>query len=95
MVADHVSMADLAEQLSEPLQRPVIDRTGLTSRYDIRLDPAAYMTPPEGDGPQERIDPISMILTAIPQPLGLKVETGKDAVPFWIVDAANRAPSGN
>jgi uncharacterized protein (TIGR03435 family) len=95
MVADHISMADLAEQLSDPLQRPVIDRTGLKGRYDIRLDPTAYMVSAEGDAPRERIDPLSMILTAIPLQLGLKVDAGKDTVRFRVVDAANRTPSSN
>jgi uncharacterized protein (TIGR03435 family) len=41
--AVRVSMSDLAEQISEPLNRPVIDATGLKSRYDIRIDISAYM----------------------------------------------------
>jgi uncharacterized protein (TIGR03435 family) len=94
LVADHVSTPDIAEQLSDPLQRPVIDRTGLKGVYDIILDPSAYLTT-ETDGKAERVDPITMILMAIPQQLGLKVESGKDSVRFLIVDAASRTPTPN
>lgn len=95
MTAEHVSMADIAEQLSEPLGAPMIDRTGLKSRYDVRLDPTGYMVAPEGKGPAGQIDPISMIMTAIPAQLGLKIESGKDTVRFVVVDAADKIPADN
>jgi len=95
LVADHIAMPDLADQLSDPLQRPVVDKTGLAGRYDVRLDPTAFMTPSEGEGRGGRIDTISMILTAIPSQLGLKVDSGKDTVRFLVVDAVNRTPSEN
>lgn len=93
MVADRVRMSDLAEELSDPLQRPVVDRTGLTARYNLILDPTAYMVSQESGEPTTRVDPMSMILTALPAQLGLKVESGKDTVRYWVVDAANKTPS--
>jgi len=96
MIADHVSIADLAEQLSDPLQRPVVDKTGLKGRYDFRLDPSAYIAAADSaDQGHGGIDAISMILTALPGQLGLKVEAGKETVRFWIVEAANKVPTGN
>ena len=91
MTAERVTMADLANQISEPLGKPVLDRTGLKARYDVILDPTAYSEVSD-DGNSRRIDPMSMILTAIPQQLGVKVEGGREAVPFWVVDAANKTP---
>ena len=95
MVANHVSMSDIAQELSDPLQTPVVDRTGLKGRYDIRLDPTAYMVPAEGGGQGTHIDATSVILTAIPQQLGLKVESGKDIVTVWVVDTASKTPAEN
>src|SRR5665213_1097706 len=50
LIAEHVRMSEIATELSQPLQRPVIDKTGLNERYDIRIDVAAFMqTAGEGD----------------------------------------------
>jgi uncharacterized protein (TIGR03435 family) len=73
LIAERAEMFDIAAELSQPLQRPVIDKTGLKDRYDIRIDVAAFMqTAGEGDnhGP---IDEMSVIFSAFPSQLGLKL----------------------
>jgi uncharacterized protein (TIGR03435 family) len=37
-------MSDLAVQISQPLNRPVIDKTGLKAHYDVRVDITPYLT---------------------------------------------------
>lgn len=94
MTAERIGMFDLADRLSEPLQRPVVDRTGLTGRYDIRLDVAAYMTSPDGGG-GGRLDPIAFIFSGFQTQLGLKLESGKDSVDFLVIESVNKTPTQN
>jgi uncharacterized protein (TIGR03435 family) len=95
LIAEHVPLFDIAAELSQPLQRPVIDKTGLTGRYDIRIDIAAFMqTAGERDnhGP---MDEMSVIFSAFPAQLGLKLEPGKDVVDFIVIDSADKTPTEN
>jgi uncharacterized protein (TIGR03435 family) len=84
-------MSDLAEKISEPLGRPVLDATGLKGRYDIHIDATAYMAP-AGDG---QMDVRSLLFTAFQQQLGLKIESRKDTVEILVVDSVEKAPTEN
>ena len=95
LIAEHVQMSEIATELSQPLQRPVIDKTELTGRYDLRIDIAAFMqTAGEGDnhGP---VDEMRVIFSAFPSQLGLKLEPGKATVDFIVVDSADKTPTEN
>jgi uncharacterized protein (TIGR03435 family) len=71
------------------LERPVVDQTGLTDRYDFTLE---WKPDPSQLGPnapatlpanlEERPD----LMTAIRQQLGLKIEAGKAAVEVLVID---------
>jgi uncharacterized protein (TIGR03435 family) len=89
LIAQGVTIREVAGQLSEPLQRPVVDKTGLTERYDLRIDTTGYLL----NG--EIADPLSLIFTAFQRQLGLKIVAGKDPVDFLVIDAASRTPTDN
>jgi uncharacterized protein (TIGR03435 family) len=89
LIAEGVTMRDIADKLSEPLQRPVVDKTGLSERYDLRIDTTGYILNGEGS------DPLSLIFTAFERQLGMKIVAGKDTVEFLVIDAANQIPSAN
>jgi uncharacterized protein (TIGR03435 family) len=74
------TISELAEVLSGPLQTPIIDRTGLESRFDLTL-----RNPP---GPRE--DVISAVPEAIRQQFGLKLEKQKMPVDMLIVDSVQK-----
>ena len=93
LVAERVTLAELAGKLAEPLQRPVLDKTGLKGRYDFRIDITAYMNPSGGEGSE--VDPLAVIFNVFHAQLGLKVEAGKDKVDLLVIDAANRTPVEN
>ena len=79
-----VSMPDLADRLSRPpfqLERPVIDYTGVTGRYDLTLDWSAT------DGPS--------IFAALEEQLGLRLEARKMPLEVLIVDHADKVPAAN
>lgn len=95
LTAHHVTMKDFAEKVSEPLRRPVIDETGLTAKYEIRIDVAAYMqstgqTP--GDG---QIDVMAVLFNALQQQLGVKLESKKATVKILTIDHVEKQPSEN
>lgn len=97
LIAQRATMGELASKLSNPLRKPVVDKTGLTARYDLRIDITPYLTPTTGDGDNApRIaDPVSFVVTAFQDQLGLKLEAGKQVVDLLVVDAINRTASEN
>jgi uncharacterized protein (TIGR03435 family) len=74
-----LGMTSIAEELSKITGRVVVDKTGLTGRYDFKLLWTADDAPAiESDSPT--------LFTAIQEQLGLKLESAKEPVPVLIVD---------
>jgi uncharacterized protein (TIGR03435 family) len=80
MTARGVLLSDLAGNLSYPLDMTVIDKTGLTGRYDFQLlwtadnaDTGVADAPPN-------------IFTAIQEQLGLKLQPAKAPVKTLVID---------
>ena len=87
------TMAEFAEFLqARILERPVVDQTGLTDRYDFTLEwkpDTAQVAAIAGPNPPtlpQNIEDRSDLLTAMRQQLGLKVESGKAAVEVLVID---------
>ncbi len=74
-----ITMPILADQLAGRLDRPVIDKTGLTGRYDLTFK----WTP---DGVETTADSAPSIFTAIQEQLGLKLESTKGPVETLVID---------
>ncbi len=89
LIAEGATIQDICDKISEPLQRPVVDKTGLTDRYDLRIDTTGYILNGEG------ADPLSLIFTAFEHQLGLKIVAAKDPVEFLVIDAVNQTPTAN
>jgi uncharacterized protein (TIGR03435 family) len=87
MTGARASMVNLALYLSRQLERPVLDHTGLSGRYDFHLewtpDSGPCAAPADGDGPS--------IFTALQEKLGLKLESTKSPVEVIVIDYAERA----
>jgi uncharacterized protein (TIGR03435 family) len=69
----------IAEQLSQIAGRIVVDKTGLTGRYDLKL----LWTP--DDAPATDTSAPSLF-TALQEQLGLRLESTKEAVPVLVID---------
>lgn len=84
MHADAVRLENLTLFLSRQLHRPVLDRTGLTGKFDMELhwtpDDAA---PVPADSKAERAPGL---LTALQEQLGLRLESIKGPVDMIVVD---------
>lgn len=80
----NITMAQFASRLSQALDRPAIDKTGLDGPFDFKFE---YLT---DDANTDRTTAILMSVQA----LGLKLESGKGPVETVVIEAAGR-PSGN
>ena len=89
VIARNCRTALLAEYLGLDLDRPVIDRTGLTAHFDFRLE----FTPDSG-GTAEATDPGASLATAVQSQLGLRLDLTKAAVDTLVIQKAEKA-SGN
>ena len=83
------TMSDLAENLTGRMNQPVIDRTGLTGRYDfvLRWTPDNVQNAAANAGPSRDGTPI---VTALQEQLGLKLEAQRAPVEFLIIDRIER-----
>jgi uncharacterized protein (TIGR03435 family) len=94
------TIADFASLLqSNILERPVVDQTGLTDRFDFTLkytpdaSQLANLPPalqPLADDPDAPPD----LFTAVQQQLGLKIESTKAPVDVMVIDKIEK-PSDN
>jgi len=83
------SMAQLAQYLSGIVGRPVVDRTGLSGVFDIRLEFAPEFIPIGPNGPI--VDPNGpSIFTALQEQLGLRLESSKGQVESLVIEGAER-----
>jgi uncharacterized protein (TIGR03435 family) len=101
MTAVAMSMQQLTNMLSTQLGRDVIDETGLTGKYDFRLEYA-------NDGTMGPVVPMPVMVNRTPvEPsgapifkalqdyLGLKLESGKAPREVLVIDKAEKTPIEN
>jgi uncharacterized protein (TIGR03435 family) len=85
------SMADLVRFLATNVDRPVLDKTGLTARYDFSLEftrsnpDVVALDSPDAD---------NSIFSAVQRQLGLKLVPAKEPTEMFVVDHVER-PSAN
>jgi uncharacterized protein (TIGR03435 family) len=96
MPARNATMSDLARLMQRAiLDRPVVDKTGLSGRYDFDLEWAPDETQFGGEVPVAPADaPSPPLFSAIQQQLGLRLEATRGPVAALVVDKAER-PSAN
>lgn len=85
----------LALNLSNELSRRVIDRTGLTGKYDFELRwPPEAPSAPTADVPPPPDPNAPSVFTALQEQLGLRLESQRGPVEVFIIDRAEK-PSAN
>ncbi|MFZ1941665.1 MAG: TIGR03435 family protein [Terracidiphilus sp.] len=94
--AKNATMGDFASLLQRALlDRPVVDQTGLTGRYDFDLDWAPDETQFGGEVPVAPADAQAPpFFTAIQQQIGLRLEATRGNVQAFVIDHAE-PPSAN
>jgi uncharacterized protein (TIGR03435 family) len=98
LLARNATMMDFAELLRNVLDRPVVDQTGLTGRFDFALNWAPDETQFSGLGvkvaPPADNDARPNLFTAMQEQLGLKLESTKAPVDVIAIDHVEK-PSPN
>lgn len=82
ITATGVTLSQLAGNLSFPLDRTVIDKAGLTGRYDFRLQWTADTVAADSAA----VDAPPNLFTAIQEQLGLKLQPAKGPVETLVID---------
>ena len=80
-----INLATLAAALSHFVGAQVVDRTGLSGRYDVDLRWT----------PDEDAQDASELFAALREQLGLDLESGRAPIEVLVVDRAERVPSAN
>lgn len=77
-------MADFAKTMQLMVDRPVVDQTNLSGRYDFSLvwTPDVMRAPPTDDAPG--------LFTAVQEQLGLKLEATRAPTDVFVIDSATR-----
>ena len=94
LIGHAVPLIDFVADLSEVLQRTVLDQTGLKGKYDFDLswtrdDPSA-----SADASTADASAAPPIFTAVQEQLGLKLQASKGPVNVLVVDNLDK-PSEN
>lgn len=91
-----MSMQEFATLLSEPMQKPVVDMTGLKGRFDFTLDASNYVPPEPAPGqPREHEDESYMVVRALQDQIGLRLEPRKLNINQIVVDHLEKVPTEN
>lgn len=96
LAAHHARMSDVAREISVEVGRPVVDETGLTGRYEIRMNLAPYAArAADGSTTPGQFDMMSILFTGLQDLLGLKLESRKQSVDVLVIDHAEKTPTEN
>jgi uncharacterized protein (TIGR03435 family) len=98
-IVRNATMPQFAHDMQFILGRPVVDKTGLTGRYDLTLDWApdesqypgmGFRIPPQAEG----ANALPALFTAIQEQLGMKLVSTRTKVDVLVIDHIER-PSAN
>jgi uncharacterized protein (TIGR03435 family) len=99
-VAPNETMLDFADFFLSPrLDRPVLDMTGLTGKYDVTLYWAAenmmVRTATARNTGTEAAEPAPTIFAAVQEELGLKLERSTSPMDGLVIDHVEKTPAEN
>jgi uncharacterized protein (TIGR03435 family) len=94
MRAQQQPISALARMLHTPGQEPIVDKTGLTGKYDFTFE---YTMDPSGGRAAGDADPpvAPAIFTALQEQLGLQLVAKKLPFDVAVVESFDRTPTGN
>lgn len=97
MQVSNATMGEFASLMQRyvRLDRPIVDHTGITGKYDFKLDWTPDFSQLDGNPPPMKSDANAPSLyTAIQEQLGLKLEAAKEPADVFVIDHVE-TPSEN
>jgi uncharacterized protein (TIGR03435 family) len=98
-VTPHTTVMDIADFLSARLDRPVIDMTGLTAKYDFTLywaeENMRARTATARNTGTEAAEPAPTIFAAVQDQLGLRLERSTRTMDMLVIDHVEKTPTEN
>ena len=94
MLGNGGDMHELVSLLSSQLQKPVVDKTGLTGKYDFTLRWATEQLSPVPGTPTGDPEKSPSIFTALREQLGLRLDSTRGPLEVLVIDRAEK-PSEN
>jgi uncharacterized protein (TIGR03435 family) len=91
IIGSKATMEQFITILSRYMDRPVIDKTGLTGLYNAKLQFAPESAPKQLSGTTTPASDDPSIFTAIQEQLGLKLETAQEPAEILVIDHVERA----
>lgn len=88
-------MTNLAASLEGVVDRPIIDKTGLTGKFDFKLAFSGALTATSPNSGTEPADSSPSVFDALQGQLGLKLQSAKGMVERVVVDRIDSVPSDN
>jgi uncharacterized protein (TIGR03435 family) len=85
------TVAELVNYLSSVLKAPVLDKTGLTGKYDYNLEFSEALSA----APDNLADSAPNFITAVRDQLGLKLESKKGPFDLLVIDHVEKTPTEN
>lgn len=94
MRARQQTISTFAESLRPPDDHPVVDKTGLTGKYDFVFEYSQRMPNAAPDAPAEP-STVAELFVALQQQMGLQLVSKKLAFKTVVVESVDRVPAGN
>jgi uncharacterized protein (TIGR03435 family) len=93
LTIERADLEEVAAMATQPLRGPVVNATGLTGKWDLKLNAAPYLA--EAANMKEMPEMIALAITAAREQLGLNVESKKTPVEMIVIDRAEKTPIEN
>jgi uncharacterized protein (TIGR03435 family) len=90
-----MSMHEFAALLSEPMRKPVVDLTELPGKFDFTIDASNYVPPEPAPGQPREDNDSYMVMRALQDQLGLRIEPRKLTIAMIMVDHVEKVPTEN
>ncbi|HKE24525.1 MAG TPA: TIGR03435 family protein [Bryobacteraceae bacterium] len=92
---ERAQVSQLVDLLTQVLRMPIVDETGLKGKYDITVDMTSYLPDniEHATGPPPDLPGI--VMAAVQNELGLKLESRKVPLDMIVVDRMERTPTEN
>jgi uncharacterized protein (TIGR03435 family) len=93
LTGDGATIKEMVFPIARFIRTPVVDRTGLTGRYNFQAEIATFITDDVRRNPEIELPVV--ISQALQEQLGLKLDSAKVPVEVLVIDQIEKTPSEN